>query len=152
VPKKPFWEADGLSPSMWTNGPLGAVLAQRLPETMKQIDTLTVWCRGANSQFIDRFGVEDGKRIILDEFARLRPASKGLLEVAAVHSWMADPFSAGGWAIFEPGQVSAFQKAVAKPHQRLFFAGEHTSVGSRGMEGAFESSERVSLEVLDAIS
>lgn len=151
VPKKPFWETDGLSPSMWTNGPLGAVLAQRLPDTMKQIDSLTVWCRGANGQFIDRFGVEEGKRIIIDEFARLRPASKGLLEVAAVHSWMADPFAAGGWAIFEPGQVSAFQKSVARPHQRLFIAGEHTSVGSRGMEGALESSERVSLEVLGAV-
>ena len=151
VAKKPFWEADGLSPSMWTNGPLGNVLAQRLPATLRQIDSLTVWCRGANGQFIDRFGVEEGKRIILDEFARLRPASKGALEVAAVHSWTTDPFSAGDWAIFEPGQVRDFQKTMARPHQRLFFAGEHTAVGSRGMEGAFESAERVSLEVLGAI-
>ena len=151
VAKKPFWEADGLSPSMWTNGPLGNVLAQRLPATLRQIDSLTVWCRGANGQFIDRFGVEEGKRIILDEFARLRPASQGALEVAAVHSWTTDPFSAGDWAIFEPGQVRDFQKTMARPHQRLFFAGEHTAVGSRGMEGAFESAERVSLEVLGAI-
>ena len=151
VAKKPFWEKDGLSPSMWTNGPLGAVLAQRLPDKLRQINSLTVWCRGANSQFIDRFGVEQGSRIILDELARLRPASKGAVEVAAVHSWTADPFSAGGWSIFGPGQVSGFQKAMARPHQRLFFAGEHTSVSTRGMEGALESAERVSLEVLDAI-
>jgi monoamine oxidase len=151
VAKRPYWEADGLSPSMWTNGPLGAVLAQRLPDRMRQINSLTVWCRGANSQFIDRFGVAEGSRIILDEFARLRPASKGALEVAAVHSWTADPLSAGGWSIFGPGQVSGFQKTMARPHQRLFFAGEHTSVGTRGMEGAFESAERVSLEVLDAL-
>lgn len=30
IAKKPFWEMDGLSPSMWTDGPLGLVLAQNL--------------------------------------------------------------------------------------------------------------------------
>jgi monoamine oxidase len=89
--------------------------------------------------------------MILDEFARLRPASKGLLTVGAVHSWTADPFAAGSWAIFQPGQVRELRAAMAMPHQRLFFCGEHTALGSRGFEGAFESAERVSLEVLTAL-
>ena len=41
--------------------------------------------------------------------------------------------------------------AIAVPHKRLFFAGEHTAIGSRGMEGALESGERASLEVMNAI-
>jgi monoamine oxidase len=151
IPKKPFWEMDGLSPSMWTDGPLGTVLAQRSGKTDAEVTSLTVWCRGLNGLFIDRFGVEEGKRMILDEFARLRPASKGLLTVGAVHSWTADPFSAGDWAIFQPGQVRELRAAMALPHQRLFFCGEHTAVGSRGIEGALESAERVSLEVLSAV-
>ena len=151
IPKKPFWEMDGLSPSMWTDGPLGMVLAQRSGKTDAEVTSLTVWCRGLNGLFIDRFGIEEGKRMILDEFARLRPASKGLLTVGAVHSWTADPFSAGDWAIFQPGQVRELRAAMAVPHQRLFFCGEHTAVGSRGIEGAFESAERVSLEVLSAV-
>jgi monoamine oxidase len=40
---------------------------------------------------------------------------------------------------------------MALPHQRLFFCGEHTATGSRGIEGALESAERVSLEVLGAL-
>ena len=151
VAKKPFWEMDGLSPSMWTDGPLGSVLAQRSGKTDDEVTSLTVWCRGLNGLFIDRFGVEEGKRMILEEFARLRPASKGLLSVGAVHSWTADPFSAGDWAIFQPGQVRELRAAIAAPHQRLFFCGEHTAIGSRGIEGALESAERVSLEVLSAI-
>lgn len=151
VAKQPFWEQDGMSPSMWTNGPLGMVLAQRFGKTDNDVTSLTVWCRGANGQWIDRLGVEGGKKMILEEFAKLRPASKGKLEVAGMHSWTTDPFSAGDWAIYQPGQVTAFQRAVGNPHQRLFFAGEHTSVGSRGMEGALESAERVSLEVLGAL-
>jgi monoamine oxidase len=151
VAKRPFWEMDGLSPSMWTDGPLGLVLAQRSGKTDSEITSLTVWCRGLNGLSIDRFGVEEGKRMILDEFARLRPASKGLLTVGAVHSWTADPFAAGTWAIFQPGQVRELRAAMAMPHQRLFFCGEHTALSSRGFEGALESAERVSLEVLGAL-
>ena len=101
---------------------------------------------------MDRFGTEAGKQLIISEFERLRPASKGLLSVAAVHSWTTDPFSAGDWAIFQPGQVRELRAAIATPHQRLFFCGEHTAIGSRGMEGALESAERVSLEVLAAMA
>jgi len=151
VAKRPFWERDGLSPSMWTDGPLGMVLAQRSGKTDNEVTSLTVWCRGLNGLSIDRFGVEEGKRMILDEFARLRPASKGLLTVGAVHSWTADPFAAGTWAIFQPGQVRELRAAMAMPHQRLFFCGEHTALSSRGFEGALESAERVSLEVLGAL-
>ena len=105
---------------------------------------------GRGWSYIQRFGTEAGKQLIISEFERLRPASKGLLSVAAVHSWTTDPFSAGDWAIFQPGQVRELRAAIATPHQRLFFCGEHTAIGSRGMEGALESAERVSLEVLAA--
>ncbi|MCP5338716.1 MAG: FAD-dependent oxidoreductase [Steroidobacteraceae bacterium] len=151
VPKKPFWESDGLPASMWTDGMLGMVLAQQFGET-DQVTSLTVWCRGLAAQYIDRFGLQDGARMIIAEFERLRPAAKGLLELGGAHSWAADPFAAGDWAIYQPGQVTEFRHAVAEPHKRLFFCGEHTSVGSRGMEGAFESAERVALEVLGAVA
>jgi monoamine oxidase len=151
VAKKPFWESDGLSPSMWTDGLLGMVLANRTGKTDTEVASLAVWCRGLAAQYIDRFGLQDGGRMIIAELERLRPAAKGLLSVGGAHSWAADPFSAGDWAIFQPGQVTALRQSIAQPHQRLFFCGEHTSVGSRGMEGAFESAERVSLEVLGAL-
>lgn len=151
VPKRPFWESDGMAPGMWTDGPLGLVLPQRFGTRDDEITSLTVWCRGLNGLRMDRFGIEAGKALILGEFARLRPASKGQLDVAAVHSWTNDSMAGGAWAIFKPGQVTALRASMAKPHQHLFFCGEHTSVGSRGMEGALESAERVSLEVLTSL-
>jgi monoamine oxidase len=152
VAKQPFWERDGMSPSMWTDGLLGMVLANRTGKTDTEVASLAVWCRGLAAQYIDRFGLQEGGKMIVAEFERLRPAAKGLLTVGGAHSWAADPFSAGDWAIFQPGQVTALRKSIAQPHKRLFFCGEHTSVGSRGMEGAFESAERVSLEVLGAVA
>ncbi|MFM7396368.1 MAG: flavin monoamine oxidase family protein [Gammaproteobacteria bacterium] len=148
IAKRPFWLNDGLSPSMWTDGPLGMVLAQKFGKMDDEVTSLTVWARGLNAQYLDRLGPEESSRVIIAEFEKLRPAAKGLLRVAAVHSWSADPFSAGDWAIFQPGQVRELRDSIAKPHKRLFFCGEHTAVGSRGMEGALESGERVSLEVL----
>jgi len=151
VPKRPFWESDGLSAGMWTDGPLGLVLPQRFGSRDDEITSLTVWCRGLNGLQMDRFGIEAGKERILAEFARLRPASKDQLEIAAVHSWTQDPMAGGAWATFNPGQITALRASMAKPHRNLFFCGEHTSVGSRGMEGALESAERVSLEVLATV-
>lgn len=150
VPKKPFWNNDGLSPSMWTDGPMGMCLAQRFGE-VDEVTSLAVWCRGLAAQYVDLLGPEGGKRMIVSEFEKLRPAAKGLLDVAAVQSWGQDPFAAGDWAIFQPGQVTAFVHDMAKPHRQLYFCGEHTSIGSRGMEGALESAERVALEVLEKL-
>ena len=150
VAKKPFWKDDGLSASMWTDGPMGMCLAQRFGE-VDDVTSLAVWCRGQAAIDIDKLGVEGGTRRIIAEFEKMRPAARGQLDVVAVQSWGSDPYSLGDWAIFKPGQVTAFVHEMAKPHRQLYFCGEHTSVGSRGMEGAMESAERVALEVLEKL-
>jgi monoamine oxidase len=151
LPRRPFWDDDGLSPAFWTDGLAGSVLANRDPKDPKTVTSLTVWCSAANARFLDRYSEADAARIVIAEIERLRPAARGALDVAAVHSWERDPHAAGTWAIFRPGQV-ALTSHLAKPHNKLFFCGEHTALAARGMEAAFESAERVSLEVLDALS
>lgn len=151
VPKKAYWKEDGMAASMWTDGVAGIVLANRGGESDDEVTSLTAWARGLNAEYVDLLGTEEGKRAVVAEIERLRPAAKGQLEVAAVHSWALDPFAAGDWAIYRPGQVTEFANSLAKPFKRLFFCGEHTSVGSRGMEGALESAERASLEVLSTL-
>jgi monoamine oxidase len=148
VPRRPFWRDDGLSPALWTDGVLGSVLANRDADDHDEVTTLTAWVGGAMAQYVDRFGAAEGGRMLVAEYERLRPAAQGQLEVAAVHSWGQDPFAAGTWSIFQPGQVTAFAQSLARPHGRLYFCGEHTALGSRGMESALESAERAALEVL----
>lgn len=147
VPKRPFWESDGLNPSMWTDGITGTVFAQRFGPDPKQVMSLTCWARGLNAQYLDLLGPEAAGRAVVAEFERLRPAAKGMLEVAKLRSWATDPFAGGVWSTFRPGQVSAFARELAKPHERLFFCGEHTALASRGMEAALESAERAAVEV-----
>jgi monoamine oxidase len=147
VPKKKFWESDGLNPTMWTDGIAGTVYAQRFGPDPDEVMSLTAWARGLNAQYLDLLGPEAAGRAVIAELERLRPAAKGALTVAKVRSWATDPFSAGVWATFGPGQVTAYAQELAKPHQRLFFCGEHTALASRGMEGALESAERAAVEV-----
>jgi len=150
LPRRPFWEDDGLSPAFWTDGLAGSVLANRDPKDHKTVTSLTVWCSAANARFLDRYSEADAARLVIEGIERLRPAARGALAVAAVHSWERDPHAAGTWAIFRPGQV-ALTSHLAKPHSKLFFCGEHTAIAARGMEAAFESAERASLEVLESV-
>jgi len=84
--------------------------------------------------------------------ARIRPSTKDNVEVARIVSWSREPYSKGAYANFHPGQVTRLKPVMAKPWQRLHFAGEHTAFTSPGMEGALESAERVTDEVVARMS
>ena len=151
VPRRPFWEDDELSPSMWTNGRLGVVAAQRFGEDPAEVTGLVVNTRGWVADQLDRLGPADAQALVIREIERLRPAAKGALEPGGFHSWWLDPHNAGDWAIFAPGQVQGLLPTMARPHGRIHFCGEHTATMNRGMEGAMESAERVALEVADRL-
>ena len=151
VAKRPFWEDDGMSASMWTDSLAGMILAERKGDTPEEITSLTSWTRGAPAIEMDKLSDEEATARIVADIERLRPAAKGQLEVMAYQSWYNDPDSAGDWAVWQPGQVTQFAAHVGRQHGRVHFCGEHTAVANRGMEGALESGDRVAFEVLDLI-
>jgi monoamine oxidase len=62
--------------------------------------------------------------------------------------WEADPWSRGGYAVFDPSFTPSLRGWLAQPCGRLFFAGEHTSTRWQGyMNGAVESGRRAAAEV-----
>jgi len=148
IPKTKFWEADGQGPSMWTDTAAGWVMVNRFDDDPNVITSLTAWCRGYNATRIDQVSPEDGKKLVISEIERIRPAAKGKLEAAYIKSWVRDPFAGGDYAIWGPGQVKNFVLEVGKAHGRIHFAGEHTGLSNRGMESAMESAERATQEVL----
>lgn len=146
--KRPFWEEDGRNPNIFGNGLAGMVVAERKGKTPQEITSLTIWIRGRNATWMDTLDEKAAVAAIMDDFYKVRPAAQGKVEVAAYHSWYRQPFSAGDWALWAPGQVNSFASAVGTAHGRLHFCGEHTAVSNRGMEGAMESGERAAFEVL----
>jgi monoamine oxidase len=63
-------------------------------------------------------------------------------------SWERERWSRGGYAFFDPQFAPALRYWLARPFDRIFFAGEHTSLRWQGyMNGAVESGLRAAEEV-----
>ncbi len=147
--RRPFWEEDGFPAQMWTD----TVLENIFPiteATGKQ--NLVCITGGANAARLDAMSPQVLAQYVQSELARIRPASKGNVEVTRVVSWGRDPFARGAYAHFAPGQIRRFQSKMAQPWQRIHFAGEHTAIASSGMESALESAECVTNELLTRIN
>ncbi len=148
IAKRPFWEDDGMAAAMFTDGPAGGILAERNGDDPADITSLTAWVRGIEAARLDRLPPGEAAKAVVRTIEEIRPAAKGQLEVLGYKSWYLDPFAAGDWAYWQPGQITRFANAMTQPHGKTHFCGEHTAVSNRGMEGAMESGERVALEIL----
>ena len=105
---KPYWHDDGMNPSMWTDGPAGMVFGQRFGESDDEVSIISATQRGMLADYIDRLPPADAAELIQRDIERLRPAAAGSLTPVGFHSWGQDPFAAGSWVVFGPGQVSEF--------------------------------------------
>ncbi len=152
APTKAFWEDDGLPVNMWTDGEPGRFMAQRNdPAAPDQVTSYVAFVNGYQAIALDALGPEEASRKVLGRLAKLRPATRGALKPLTTWSWSASPYAGGAYAYWKPGQISSFSNEMRAPAGRLYFAGEHTAVQNRGMEGAMESGERVVFEVLEKI-
>lgn len=62
-------------------------------------------------------------------------------------SWSQNPYSAGGFTAFEPGQELELYPYISTPEGKVHFAGEHTTLTHGWMQGAIESVIRVAYEI-----
>jgi monoamine oxidase len=95
----------------------------------------------------------DDERIaeVTAAFDRVQPDASGLRTGrAATVAWTNERYTGGGYAVWGPGQLSAWWTAVREGHGRLRFAGEHTEALAGYMESAVRSGHRVAAELGDA--
>ena len=64
-------------------------------------------------------------------------------------AWSAEPRFGGSYAVYRPGQISAFWEVLRRPHGRLWLCGEHVATWTGYLEGAVESGERVASAIHD---
>jgi len=148
--KRPFWEEDGIPPSMWTDGPAGMVSASR--NEAGEITSLAARASGFMARYLDRLGPEGAKAAVTKYIEEVRPAAKGQLTALHFHSWEQDRFAGGGnYMVWGPGEVTAFHGKLWARHGRISFAGQYTSLLDRGQEGAMASGERAASEVIERL-
>ena len=72
------------------------------------------------------------------------------LAASYLHNWHDDPFTRGAYA-YVPVNGLEFQEALYRPvDNKLFFAGEATSIGHIGtVHGAIQSGQRVARDILN---
>ena len=59
----------------------------------------------------------------------------------ASYAWQRDEFTEGAYALYRPGQWFGIRPILARPHQKVLFAGEHIADWQGFMEGAIETGE-----------
>ena len=144
--RRPFWEEDGYPPTMWTDSLLETIIPIR--DEANRVQSLVSWASGDIAKQLDGMNSAELAKFAILELKRIRPATEDNVEIVRVVSWGRDPYARGAYSHFAPGQIRRFQKEMAKPWQRIHFAGEHTALASPGMESALESGERVTREIL----
>ena len=147
-PTRPFWEDDGLPLWLWGTGALQRVFA--VPGEDGQINRLIVWLSGALAEKADTLDAASRAQWIIDEFARVRPASRGALQLLETRSWGGDPLAGGAFAEIKPGHFAQTRQWNNTPFGRLHFAGEQTELHVPGMEAAVQSGERAAAAILSA--
>ncbi|MEY2445297.1 MAG: monoamine oxidase [Ilumatobacteraceae bacterium] len=80
-------------------------------------------------------------------------------EIRAIHSitapstggfsraWSAAARYGGSYAVYGPGQITAFWEVLRRPHERIWLAGEHVATWTGYLEGAVESGESVAMAI-----
>lgn len=65
-------------------------------------------------------------------------------------AWGAQARYGGSYAVYEPGQVTAYWDVLRRPWGRVHLAGEHVATCTGYMEGALESGDTVADRLLGA--
>ena len=68
IPKKAFWEDDGMPPTMFSDGLTDFVFAERKGDRPEDITSLTAWIRGHNAELLDQLPDEQAIAAVISKF------------------------------------------------------------------------------------
>jgi monoamine oxidase len=141
-----FWKRKGRSPAYGTDAPTGAVWDAN-EEQRGSEGILALMAGGQASEDTQKILAQEGVQGLVRGLEWLKPEDAELLRHYHV-TWEHDSWAGGGYAYFDPAFDPAWRPWLARPHGRLLFAGEHTSIKWQGyMNGAVESGLRAAAEV-----
>jgi monoamine oxidase len=143
----PFWEKDGLSPELWSDGPIERVFPMSAKGAAHGY--LATFINGRGTDRFDRLPADQVGDAVVRELNRLRPSTVGAVRVTHVHNWTTQPFQRGHVAGFVPGGIGRHLPWLDKPVGSLYFAGEHCGKLHAGMEAACESAEAAVMRLME---
>ncbi len=143
----PFWSAQQLTGFMLMDEPIGVAWAatdsyQSAHGILAQFLTGSVALSASKMPEATRVRTyQAALDKVYPEGAKLRTSH------VATMSWVAEPYTGGGYTTYRPGQMMRFFPAFRQGTARLRFAGEHTEALAGYMESAIRSGHRVAKEL-----
>ena len=105
---------------------------------------LTTFTTGNNGRALAALPTTARIKRVRSELALVFPESPAQLAgPSATVAWSTERFSGGGYAVYKPGQLSAFWGPLRNGADRIQFAGEHLEALAGYMESAVRSGHRV---------
>jgi len=150
APRRPFWDDDGFAPSLYTDSLAGMIAAVRSGTDPATVSHFSAWVIGDNATRLEGLTEAEAGQAVIGAIESFRPAAAGQLELIGLKAWGSDPYAAGAWAYFHPGQITRFAATMGEPHGRIHFCGEHLALSARGLEGALESAETAVKQIVAA--
>jgi len=143
-----FWFDEGVSATAKTDLPIEEIALQpsSRPGGPQTPAVLESHVRGAGSKaLIDRGdGLVD---YVLEQIEKVHPQIRQHAGKGFYRHWGGDPYSRGAYSVPAANQVASHLEDLARPHGRIHFAGEHTSILSATIEGAIRSGMRAASEI-----
>ena len=90
--------------------------------------------------------------IITRDLIPLNERAPRLARTIKSYAWQRDPFTEGAYAVYRPGQWFTVRPALARPHGKVLFAGEHVADWQGFMEGAVVTGEAAAKELAGAVT
>ncbi|MGE3151241.1 MAG: flavin monoamine oxidase family protein [Nitrospiraceae bacterium] len=141
-----FWQRRGTRRAYGTDLPIGA-LWDGNEEQRGRVGILSLLAGGSAGVETRRLMTRRGIGGLVDALQWLGAAGASPLASRQIR-WEDDPWVQGGYAFFHRGFDPELRGWLAMPHDRVVFAGEHTSLRWQGyMNGAVESGWRAAAEV-----
>jgi monoamine oxidase len=82
---------------------------------------------------------KEREKMALQKGRLIHPQYDTTFEKSFSISWHKDPYSLGGWALYNNEERHSNYKTLLQPDGKVYFAGEHLTYWNAWMAGAFES-------------
>lgn len=144
-----FWHQEGVTGSAQTDLPIGEIWRHPVsePGAPERRAILESYVSGPEAARLGELADEDVLEQVLGHLEKVHPSIREHAEGGAVKAWSRDPFALGHVSWPAPGDVTRYLEALQRPHGRVHFAGEHTSIFRSTMEGALRSGIRAAREI-----
>jgi len=147
-----FWFDEGVTGNAITDLPIQEVARQPYSYASgpDKPAILESHVRGASARQLGSQSYDKTMEQTLRHMEKVHPQILKFKEQGVVWAWSEDPNTKAAFSWPGPGDVTSHLEPLQRPHGRIHFAGEHTSILSGLMEGALRSGVRAAGEVHDA--